>query len=162
MLKKLTTFAVTSTVISGAAVIAAAAAQAVTITLDSQNYEIDLVGGSFLDLAAELEQTPWWQQDTVASDAASQFAGVCPNDCLPNDLQGVVSGPFFAHDLQLPTGSIVYETYDDTASVPFTGTVAGTTTGTYAIASSVEPIPEPLTLLGSAAAVGFGILMKRR
>ncbi|MEL7313484.1 MAG: PEP-CTERM sorting domain-containing protein [Cyanobacteria bacterium J06559_3] len=161
MLNKLTTLALAGMATSTVAVTTTSTAQAVTITLDSQDYEVDLVEGSFLDLAASLEQTPWWQQDTIASNAASQFALACQDGCLPNDLQGVVSGPLFAYDLQIPTGSVVYETYD-AAGATLAGTIPSTTAGTYAIAAPIEVIPEPLTLLGSAAALGVGILMKRR
>ena len=165
MLKKLTTLTLISAIVPTVAGMTASTAYAVTITLDSQDYEVELVEGSFLDISFStlLEQAPWWQQDVaIASDAAEQFATACQDGCLPNDLQSVVSGPFFAHDLQVPTGNIVYETYGDMVGVTFAGTVPTTTLGTYAIASPIETIPEPLTLLGSAAAVGIGILIKRR
>ena len=162
MRKKLTTLAFTGTIASALTVMVVADAQAVTITLNSQNYEIATVEGDFLELSESVERTPWWEDEAVAFDVAGQFAALCQDGCLPNEFEGVALGPLFAYALQAPIGTIVYETYDETLDASFAGEIPATRSGTYAIVSSTTPIPEPLTILGSVAAVGFGVVMKRR
>jgi hypothetical protein len=122
-------------------------------------YEIKTVTGSYNDLETRLQATPWWGDSVVAESAALAGFGL-------GWVQDVY-GPSFAYGIStFPSQG----TFVNTKNIMFycTGcgkpimsgfSVGALNSGVYAIATAV---PEPLTILGSITAAGFGVAFKRK
>ena len=122
-------------------------------------YEIKTVTGSYNDLETRLQATPWWGDSVVAESAALAGFGL-------GWVQGVY-GPSFAYGISTFPSQ---RTFVNAKNIMFYCTGCGTTrmsgssigildNGVYAIATAV---PEPLTILGSITAAGFGVAFKRK
>jgi hypothetical protein len=61
-----------------------------------------------------------------------------------------------------PFNAVVTDLYKKGLSVQLTSSGFSPNSGTVVFNSKVNAVPEPLTMLGSGAALGFGALMKRR
>ena len=165
MKKILTTLLTASTIVVGSALIAPSAEAACisagncTITLDGTDYEISTLLLNFNSNQEQLEAQPWFGSESLALSATTQV-GVGLG--APNTLG--IFGPFFAYEAR----EVGMET--DFVSV---GTVFGPNFvisnfvnpqdfAHYAIATEVEQVPEPLTILGTITFGGFIAGMKKR
>ena len=104
-------------------------------------------------LTTQLQATPWWDDSALAESAASVVGN---SILLPNGVG--VSGPLFAAAAQtsaLGVGGYVWEsgTYLVEGANP-------SASYTYSVGSAA--VPEPLTILGSITAAGFGVAFKRK
>ena len=123
-----------------------------TVTLDGTDYEIDLLApAGFFDNRALLVSQPWWGSSSLALSASSQV-GV-----------GLGGGlAFFAFDETVvsPNASAIDLVSDQTGIVLGVGDRVALS---YAIVTeSTQPVPEPLTILGTITFGGFIAGMKKR
>jgi len=145
---------------SSAVMFAAKPAQAATFTVDGTAYDITTVTGSYNSLTTQLQATPWWGDQFLAISIAME---VWQGLGLPG---GGIYGPFFASGSYNFKGQhfMNISSYDTSANgvVSLAGTLANDEV-VYAVGSIVPAaVPEPLTILGSITAAGFGVAFKRK
>ena len=104
-------------------------------------------------LLAQLETTPWWGNEPLAVSLASKI-GVALGTDVTNGFQ---VGPLFAY--QRFTGVFFNASHDRLYSDGFLGWTRFAVGG---LQSSAAAVPEPLTILGSITAAGFGVAFKRK
>jgi len=129
-------------------------AQAVIFSYGGTDYDITTATGSFNSLKSQITSTPWWDSSTsgLAIEIGSDL-GV---------LNGLWFGPLFGFrsDYEIFVRTLAFDTYNGRIE---TGYDLKTTVHTWAVAgSNVTAVPEPLTILGSITAAGFGIAFKRK
>ena len=142
---------------SSAVVFSANPAQAAIFNVGGTDYDITTVTGTYDDNAAVIQASPWWGNSSLAENLASTVSGTLG---FPNYDEGT-GGPFFAYEggsngiysrynyYMLPGSSSFVATSQDYAR-------------TYAVSSTASAVPEPLTILGSITAAGFGVAFKRK
>jgi hypothetical protein len=146
-------------------------AQAATFTVNGTDYDITTVKGTYNDLKTQLQATPWWDNGSLA--AALALSAVIP--VLRTDFAGVPNGqgqlgPFFTYSQSLNlknTGEFFLE-FNSYSYSPLMGPnpifldnpINQNVTYTFAVGSSA--VPEPLTILGSITAAGFGVAFRRK
>jgi|HubBroStandDraft_6_1064221.scaffolds.fasta_scaffold946365_1 hypothetical protein len=122
----------------------------ITVTVDGTEYFVSTITGTFTDNMAQLESTPWWQNQSLAQEIA---AAVMDDIGTPNEFNGEEGGgPLFAWN-------------DDAidAFIWFQGTVNPTSPSesvsfTYGVGSAViAPEPGSLAML-FAGLLGLGLL----
>jgi hypothetical protein len=139
-------------------------AQAFSVTVGGSQWDVTTLTGSYNDNAAILQSQTWWGDEVRAKDFAYAVGG-----SLGLPFQGQ-AGPFFVWlgDLEgsgptsiawVPPVHNVYPGQNVGLLYPFV--IPGDSSETYAIATPATPVPEPLTILGSIAAVGFGAACER-
>jgi len=146
-----------ATLASSAVVFSANPAQAATFNVNGTDYEITTVTGTYLGLQDQLVATPWWGNETLATTIANQVAGQLG---ILNSIGPTQGGPLFAYQLAASLNTKIYLQ----GSVPTLG-IPLNTTYRYAVGSAVvgsAAVPEPLTILGSITAAGFGVAFKRK
>lgn len=133
-------------------------AGAVQVTLDNLTYDVSTVSGTYDGLVASaLSQNPWFGNGSLATSAASQVGADLG---LPN--LGGIWGPYFTTG---NSGNLVLGSFFDGSTI--LGSTSITTVDslrTYAVATLAEsePVPEPVTILGTLVAIGLGSVMKRK
>jgi hypothetical protein len=68
-------------------------ADSITVTVNGTQYDITTVTGTFTDNMAQLESTPWWDNESLAQEIA---AAVMDDIGTPNDNGEIAGGPLFA------------------------------------------------------------------
>ncbi len=133
------------------------AAEAALITLNGTDYEVSTVVGTYNDLSSTLEMTPWFGDEALTTSAAIQVGdafGIFDN---------TGTGPLFAKGISSIVDIILEGATFNGSTTQFSIFLIGTPDlATYAIATEVQPIPEPLTILGAGAAIAFGAAFKRK
>jgi hypothetical protein len=143
--------------------------QAFSVTVGGSQWDVTTLTGSYNDNAATLQSQTWWGDSVRAKNFASAVGESLGLPFLDQ------AGPFFVWlgDLEGrgPTGiswvknSVPPGTYPgDSGQIPgllYEFVIPGDSIETYAIATATTPVPEPLTILGSIAAVGFGAVCER-
>ena len=137
----------------------APAVAAVLVTVGGQHYDVDVLpAGSFTSNQSLLQSQPWWGNEQLASYFAIE---VNTSLGVPN-LLGFPVGPYFAWSSNL--GEVARVGFS-----PFFDAIFGD--GILSTLGSVEEIssfavatvvPEPLTIIGSITAAGFGVAFKKR
>ncbi len=139
-------------------------AEAAILSVNGIDYNVTIVTGSYNELASQLQATPWWGNTSLSLDLANAAVSEI------GFVQGTYNNqtPFFAIEEWRPCSwcthlysKFAYSqgegfTRVETLSVPFYlsgGNVK------WAVGSAV---PEPLTILGSITAAGFGVAFKRK
>lgn len=116
-------------------------AQTDQVTVDGTTYDISLVEGTYDSLTAQLDSQPWWDNQTLATEAAAAVGDFFDiQQATPNE----DFGPYFAYDV---IGSIAYvETYNTSDQ---TEEVAPAVTGDryFAVVSTVPEAARTLPLL---------------
>ena len=130
------------------------AAEAALITLNGTDYEVSTVVGTYNDLSSTLEMTPWFGDSALATNAATQVGAAFgfPNDNV---------GPLFASGVGFPVFVEAAAFNGSTTIFSPTATI-NVFSETYAIATEVQTITDPLTILGAGAAIAFGAGFKRK
>ncbi len=127
---------------------------AVTITLDEINYEITTIEGTFNDNETLLRSQPWFGSFDLSREATSLVGGAFD---FPN-----IIGPIFLTNITGPSfGYIFNSSTERPTTISFQGNFKEST-NLFAIATEAEPVPEPLTILGTLIAGGIGVAMKKR
>ena len=149
---------------------AAKPAQAATFNVNGIDYDITTVTGYYYSLIDQLQATPWWGNDNLANTFSTTVGNFFGNS---NDGSGV----YFAHALSSESFVIGFYYDENYNSFPLFDTrevvdVYGTQlnlkiyddgrTKEYAVAVTPAAVPEPLTILGSITAAGFGVAFKRK
>jgi len=141
-----------------------APASALTVTVDSIDYDVTIFSGAFNSNSALFQappagQVPWWGNDDLALDFALQVydqLGLGPTSGY---------GPVFAYE---NSGTDILgwsQSITDTESQNFE-TIATTAGVNYAIAtplfSAPASVPAPLPVFGAAAAFGWSRQLRKR
>jgi hypothetical protein len=129
-------------------------AQAATFTVDGTAYDVTVIGQSDT-LLAQLETTPWWGNEPLAVSLASKIGVALGTDGITWGYGQV--GPLFAH--QRFTGVFFNVSHGRIEADGFLGWTRFAVGG---LQSSAAAVPEPLTILGSITAAGFGVAFKRK
>lgn len=159
-----------ATLASSAVMFTAKPAQAATFTVNGTDYDITTVTGSYNSLTTQLQATPWWGNSLLAEALANEVW-----DSLGYTSLG--GGPVFASvgtdypiqtdtGIEYPDGPLGFylglEQGSDTPSVRRRGLVESNVFS-FAVGTAVPAaVPEPLTILGSITAAGFGVVLKRK
>lgn len=133
---------------------AANAAQAATFNVDSINYDVN--NGS------ELEQQPWWGNSSLVEDLAGNVG-----------LFSSIGTPLFVSSDENGQTSLIKELdFESTTLVRDQGVTylilsgdAASLLNTHILelaAPAPSAVPEPLTIIGSITAAGFGVAFKRK
>lgn len=149
-------------------------AQAFSVTVGGSQWDVTTLTGSYNDNVAILQSQTWWGDNVRAQDFAY---AVGESLGLPFNGQ---AGPFFVWlgdlDGSGPTGISWVDSCQNYGSgstsmswvdpcqnfgLLYSFVIPGDSSETYAIATAVTPVPEPLTIFGSIAAVGFGAVCER-
>lgn len=142
------------------------AATIVNVNFGGVDYAVTTIQGSYDDLKDQLQEMPWWGTEfAYAYSFASTIGGALGT---PNRIGGMLSGPLFSYSEMYSSVNFNFW-YPE---VPF-ASPAGVTSFmlypyessqsyTWAITSTPAAVPEPLTMLGAATAIGFGANFKRR
>jgi hypothetical protein len=131
-------------------------AQAVIFSYGGTDYDITTATGSFNSLESQITSTPWWNNPTLAYGLAIEIGSDLG---VPN---GLWYGPWFGFrsDYEIFVGILLFDTYNGRIE---TGYDLKTPVYTWAVeGSNVTAVPEPLTILGSITAAGFGVAFKRK
>lgn len=130
-------------------------AQAVTVTIEDQQYEVSTVVGTFDDLEATLTAQVWWGDDNLAGDF---FEAVGDSLGFPNDpLISNPLGPLFA----FKAGSTQFQFRSITDGGAAGGFADRDEVFTFAIAEiAAVPLPASLPLLFAGA--GALVVLRRR
>ena len=132
-------------------------AEAAIFTVGGTNYDVTTVTGSYNSLKSQLEATPWWGNSTLAADLATAATSA---GSWNNDNGGM--GAFFAFNT-------FWDAY--TANAEGGGALgADFANSNYLVQmenadivyAAPAAVPEPLTILGSITAAGFGVAFKRK
>jgi hypothetical protein len=128
-------------------------AQAYVVTVNGVQYDVTTFTGSYnantskFATAANNGMMPWWNNSTTAQAFAEQVGSSLG---LMNVTGTGTSGPFFGYTINANPGISNYRWLGSTPVA--TGSAAFTTARTWAQAT---PVPAPLPMLGSAAALSF-------
>lgn len=139
-------------------------AQSATFTVNGTVYDITTTYGSYKTLSSQLQANPWWGNQGLAA----QLSSVVKDQLgLPNTGN---SSPYFAYGTFAwngdPVGVLVLNYFSETQPAlpsqqgldPWNGASTA-----YAVGTAVPAaVPEPLTILGSITAAGFGVAFKRK
>jgi hypothetical protein len=144
-------FVAGATLASSAVMFAAKPAQAATFSVNGTDYDITTVTGTYNQffedsLTIQVQSTPWWRYPSLAT----QFANVVGTDLGVNVLFMVGTYGVPATGIVVQDSSVLYGL---------------TTSRTFAVGSVAAPtsaVPEPLTILASITAAGFGVAFKRK
>lgn len=143
-------------------------AEAAIVTIGDQEFNVTTVTGSYYELQPLLIVQPWWTpspSQIFPDEAASQVGAKLG---FPNSDTSVQRGPLFALDNifgvndEETVDASFWQVIGGVESLGRSEEFAGSDVFTYAIIDEATPVPEPATILGSLAAIGFGSLMKRR
>ena len=159
-----------ATLASSAVVFSASPTQAATFTVNGTDYDITTVYGSYDSLKTQLEATPWWGNGSLGFQVATAVGNEL-GWYSPAYARYAEGGPLFAYGVG-PVGWIgenIYSLYKvDPVDWRVEDVIGIDTTQwyphVYAVGSAVgsAAVPEPLTILGSITAAGFGVAFKRK
>jgi hypothetical protein len=147
----------------------ASRADNITVTVDGTEYFVSTITGSFTDNMAQLESSPWWNNQTLAQE----IAGAVMDDIgTPNEFNGEEGGgPLFAWDDDAIDAFVWFQgTVNPTSpseSGSFTyacGCSVGTATSGACAGKSCEPAvaPEPSSLALFPLGLGALLVIRRR
>lgn len=148
-------------------ILIASPAQAVVFNIRGNNYDIEVVKGTSVALLNQLQATPWYKNQALAVETASvvgTYFGT-PNVFLSN----YQAAPYFNYDYQMPPNAVypefwVYTNYTTDPRYPFAfinGNISVINPDFYAVINPTS-VPEPLTILGSIAAIGLLQVIERK
>ena len=158
MNNKLSTLALASLITVSSTALLSESASALTITLDSINYEITTITGTYGDLQTDLETQPWWGFTALAESGADQVGDGLG---FPNGL-----GPYFGYErTTLSTRGWAFDSEDnDAIGIGVFDPGGFSESRTWAIVDQSTSVPEPSTIigLGTLIAFAFGTDFKRK
>ena len=124
---------------------------------------VTTVTGTFLSLQTQLQATPWWDNYFASSSFAALVGDGLGLYSTPSIWTS--TGPLFASGASFSTVGYSYwypEVIWSSLSGIGSRTVGENVSLTWAVASTPAAVPEPLTILGSITAAGFGVAFKRK
>jgi hypothetical protein len=135
----------------------ATTAQAVVVTVDSTQYNVTMVAGTYTSLSPTLQNQVWWG----SSNTALAFANAVGQQGLPNF--GIM-GPLFAWAVEGDSiGSLVSSRALTSTNIPLSLTIAAgdPTSHTYAVASQVGVPDSGVTIAMLGAALTALVALRR-
>lgn len=121
-------------------------ADGITVTVNGTQYDITTVTGTFTDNMAQLESTPWWDNESLAQEIA---AAVMDDIGTPNDNGEIAGGPLFAWNDDAIDAFIWFQ------GIVYPTSPSESVSLTYGVGSAVNA-PEPGSL-GMLLAGLFGV-----
>ena len=158
MHNKLSTLTLVSLVAFSSTALLSKSVSALTITLNSINYEIITTTGTYGDLQIDLEAQPWWGSTNLAESGADQVGDGLG---FPNGL-----GPYFGYErTATSTRGWAFDSEDNAAIGISVFDISGfSESRTWAIVDESTTVPEPSTIigLGTLMIFAFGTDFKRK
>lgn len=138
------------------------AAQALTVTVDSQTYNITVTEPiKYTENVSLLQSQPWWENFNLSDKLAK---AVFEKLDTPNSTNNGATGPLFAFTASGGAfASVDFNAYiSKFGGTVTTNSVAPDSLRVFAIQETAPPVPGPLPLFGAAAAFGMSRRLRQR
>jgi hypothetical protein len=144
-------------------VLGAGQAQALVVTVNSQQWDVTTFTGSYNNNTALIQSQVWWNNfDLAGQFATAVFTNLGTPNSIPSGSTAGPAGPFFAFT-EANGGSVINaRVYSDTSKSVINRPLSPNSGANVWAQAYLVNVPGPLPALGAAVAFGFSRKLRKR
>ena len=144
-------------------VLGAGQAQALVVTVNSQQWDVTTFTGSYNANTALIQSQVWWKNFVLADQfATAVFNNLGTPNSIPSGPTAGPAGPFFANTDSNGATVINVRVYSATSNSVINRSVSPSSTSNVWAQAYLVNVPGPLPALGAAVAFGFSRKLRKR